>query len=174
MKILVIYHSKTGFTRRYAQWLQEDISCDIVPYDRRNTVELSRYDAVVYGAGCHAGSIRKLGWFLDKLPELSGKRLAVFFTGATPAGAPLVEEAIKKNFTPEQLEKMGVFYLWSGLNYEDMGPLDKFMMTMLKRMLHAKADATQEEKEMAKVISSSFDKTDRAYLRPLEEYLLAE
>lgn len=35
MKAVIIYYSKTGFTRRYAQWLAEDLNCPAVPYQRR-------------------------------------------------------------------------------------------------------------------------------------------
>lgn len=170
-KTLIIYHSKTGFTERYARWLQEDLSCDCVPYEKRKTVNLSQYDAVVYGAGCHAGSIRKVKWFQEKLPALSGKKLAVFFTGAMPPDPAATQKTVEQNFTPEQLKTLKVFYLWGGLNYERMGALDKGMMAMFRKMMNAKADATEEQREMAKVIAGSFDKTDRKYLAPLEEYL---
>ena len=30
MKIIVIYKSKTGFTKRYAEWIAEELKCDIV------------------------------------------------------------------------------------------------------------------------------------------------
>ncbi len=170
MKILIIYYSKTGFTERYAKWLQEDLSCDCVSFAKRKGVDFSRYEAVVYGAGCHAGSIRRLSWFLEELPRLSGKRLAVFFTGAMPPEAKTVEETIGKNFTPEQRKQVEVFYLWGGLNYERMGPVDKAMMAMFRKFLRTGSQSA-ESRETAKAIESSYDKTDRVYLKPLEEYL---
>ena len=91
MKLLVVYYSKTGFAKRYAQWLEKDLSCDCVPFAQRGTVDLSRYDGVVFGSSLRAGKIRKLAWFRKQLPQLSGKRLAVFFTGAMgpdPQGGP--------------------------------------------------------------------------------------
>lgn len=171
MKTLIIYYSKTGFTRRYAQWLGEELSCDCIPFAKRKTADFSQYGAVVYGAGCHAGSIRKLGWFLKKLPSLSSKRLAVFFTGAMPPDETAVAQTVEKNFTPEQLKQIKVFYLWGGLNYEEMGPVDRALMAGFRKMLRAKADAAPEEKEMLKMIESSYDKADRKYLKPLLEYL---
>lgn len=171
MKTLILYSSKTGFTERYAKWLQEELSCDCVPFARRSSVELSRYEAVVYGAGCHAGSIRKLPQFLKMLPKLTGKRLAVFFTGAMPPDETAVAQTVAKNFTPRQLEQLRVFYLWGGLNYESMGPVDRAMMAAFRKMLRSKPDASAEEKTAAQMIESSYDKTDRAYLKPLLEYL---
>lgn len=173
MNAVIIYHSKTGFTERYAKWLAGDLSCRCVPYAQRNTVDLAGFDTVVYGAGCHAGGIRKLKWFREKLPELAGKRLAVFFTGAMPPDPKAEEETAAKNLTPEERQAVKVFYLWGGLSYERMGALDKAMMAMFRKMMGNKTDLTGDEKEMAEAIAGSFDRTDRKYLEPLEEYLRA-
>ena len=73
MKTLILYHSKTGFTERYAKWLAEALQGDCVPFQNRRKIDLSLYDRVVFGAGCHAGTIRKLKWLKDNLPKLAGK-----------------------------------------------------------------------------------------------------
>ena len=80
MKTLILYHSKTGFTERYAKWLAEALQGDCVPFQNRRKIDLSLYDRVVFGAGCHAGTIRKLKWLKDNLPKLAGKRVAVFLS----------------------------------------------------------------------------------------------
>ena len=41
MNAIVIYRSKTGFTKRYAQWLAEDLGCEAAAYENRDKVELS-------------------------------------------------------------------------------------------------------------------------------------
>lgn len=171
MKTLVIYHSKTGFTARYAKWLQEDISCDCLPYKKRKSADLSQYDCIVYGAGLHAGNILGRKWLLKRLPELSGKKLAVFFTGAMPPEQAGIEQAAAQNFTADQRQRIGIFYLWGGLNYENMGTADRFLMKLLQKVMRAKADPSPEEREMAKALESSFDRTDRKYLKPLEAFL---
>lgn len=73
MKTLILYHSKTGFTERYAKWLAEALQGDCVPFQNRRKIDLSLYDRVVFGAGCHAGTIRKLKWLKDNLPKLAGR-----------------------------------------------------------------------------------------------------
>ena len=58
-----------------------------------------------------------------KMTELSGKRLAVFATGAMPPDLPEPEKALKQNFSEEEWQKLKVFYLPSGLNYKKWEPL---------------------------------------------------
>ncbi len=170
MKTLVIYTSKTGFTQKYARWLHEDLDCDCLPYAQRHIADLSLYDAVVFGAGCYVGRIRKLPWFKRQLPSLSGKKLAVFFTGAMGPDPADIQRLEWENFTPRERSQVRIFYLQGGLNYAGMTPLDKALMAVFRQTLKASAD-TPDKRVTLQNISHSFDKTQRENLAPLEEYL---
>lgn len=170
-KTLILYYSKTGFAQRYAQWLKEDLACDCFPFEKRGQVNLSDYDTVVFGAGCTAGKIRKAGWFRKQLPALAGKRLAVFFTGAMGPDPAAIKQCVGQNFSPEELQKVKVFYLWGGLNYEKMGLLERQMMKVFRSMLAAKKNPTPQDLQAAKMVAASFDESNRTYLTPLEDYV---
>ena len=172
MKALILYHSKTGFTERYAKWLAETLQGDCVPFQKRRNVDYSLYDRVVFGAGCHAGTIRKLNWLKANLPKLSGKRVAVFCTGAMPPDSPEAEKLLDRSFSPEERKKLRAYYLWGGINYERMGLADRTLMSIFRKMLDSEQGA--EQREMAKAIAKSFDQTDPAYLEPLMEYLRSD
>ena len=45
-KTLVIYKSNTGFAEKYAKWLSEELNCDLLNYENRNTINWSDYEAV--------------------------------------------------------------------------------------------------------------------------------
>lgn len=171
MKLLILYYSQTGFTKRYAQWLGEDLHCDCVPFEGRGGVDLSRYDTVAFGSSLRAGKIRKLSWFRKQLPKLKGKRLALFFTGAMGPDPQAVQQAVSQNLSPREQEQVKAFYLWGGLNYDAMAGVDKWMMGVFRKMLQSKKNPTQEDKRAGEMVAASFDKTDRASLGPLEEYL---
>lgn len=173
MKTLVVYYSKTGFTRRYANWLKEDLGCDCVPVGGA-VPDFSQYDTVAFGSSLHAGRIRKLAWFQKQLPRLAGKRVALFFTGAMPPDPAALEQCLAQNLSPQTREQVKSFYLWGGLNYENMGVLDKWMMGVFRKMLASKKDPSPEDIEAARMVASSYDKTDRASLQPLERYLLGK
>lgn len=173
MKTLIIYSSKTGFTEKYARWLQEDLSCDCIEFARRNTVDLAPYQAVAFGGGCYVGRINKLGWLKKQLPQLRGKRVAVFFTGAMPPDGSDVRRLERENFQPEELKFLRPFYLQGGLNYAAMNPVDKLLMAVFRKMLKSKA-GSPKEKVMLQNVQQSFDKTERENLKPLEAFLKGE
>lgn len=173
MKTVILYCSKTGFTEQYAHWLAQDLSCACFPYERRKTVNLAEYDTVVFGGRLQAGFIRGAKWFFRQLPRLEGKRLALFFTGAMAPDPEAIKRAVMQNIPPEEQERVPAFYLWGGLNYEKMGPVDRGMMGMFRRMLAAKKNPTEEDREAAKMVASSYNMAKRENLKELEEYLRA-
>ena len=70
MNTIIIYRSKTGFTKKYALWLKEDLACDCVPYEERGTVDFEKYQTIAFGSGCYIGKINKLSWLKKQLPRL--------------------------------------------------------------------------------------------------------
>ncbi len=175
--ILIIYTSKTGFTRTYAQWLQQDLHCDCVEYAQRHTVDLAKYQAVAFGGALYVGKINGLKWFKKQLPRLRGKRAAVFFVGAMPPDPADIRRVERENFQPEELSFIKPFYLQGGLRYGAMNPVDRLLMAVFKKMLKNKANApggSPKEKIMLQNIQHDFDQTQRDSLKPLEAYLTEE
>lgn len=171
MKTLILYHSKTGFTAQYAQWLAQSLSCACVPYKSRKAISLDTFDAIAFGSGLRAGIIPGAKWFFRQAPRLEGKRLALFFIGAMPPDPAGIERAVQQNVPPEARERVPVFYLWGGLHYEKMGFVDKAMMAAFRKMLSAKKNPTPEDQEAIRMVASSFSKAERENLRELEAYL---
>lgn len=62
-----------------------------------------------------------------------------------------------------------MFYCPGGLNYEKMSGPSKLMMKMFVKALKAKKGKTQAEEEMIKIISSSYDISDKKYIKPVLE-----
>lgn len=171
MKTIVIYHSKTGFTKKYAEWIAEVASCRAVPFEKRGEVNLSKYDVILFGSWVHAGRIRHLDWLKRQLPALKGRKVMVFAVGAMPPGDG--EDARKmfdQNFLQEERSSVRCFYLQGGLNYERMSLPDRMMMSMFRRMLSQKP----ENAEMARQIAQSYDCASREAIAPIVAALACE
>lgn len=87
-RTIVIYKSKTGFTEQYAQWIRDELGCEIARYEDRNHINLEDYDTLIFGGGFYAGKIAGLKWFLEQALVLDSRKVVVFGTGASPAGFP--------------------------------------------------------------------------------------
>lgn len=171
MKTAVIYHSQTGFTKRYAQWTAEAVKADCFELSEAREKDLSGYEAVVFGSWVCAGSLSKFGWFKSNMDKRKDKKLAVFCVGASPADNPEVQDFLKQNFGGPEFAGVRVFYCPGGFCYEKMGMKSKLMMKVFMKALKAKKEKTEAEKEMVRWISSSYDISDRKYIEPVLEYL---
>ena len=171
MKTIVIYNSQTGFTKRYAEWIAEEAGADCLELSDAKKKDLAAYEAIIFGGWACAGSISKLSWFKSNIDKWADKKLIAFCVGASPIENPEIEPALKQNFTESELKKVSIFYCPGGFNYEKMSAPSKLAMKMFIKALKAKKDKTEKEQEMIKMISSSYDISDRKYIEPILECL---
>lgn len=163
-KTIIIYRSKTGFSRRYAQWLAEDLRCQAADYRERKRLRLPEYGTIILVGGLYAGQMSGLGWLKKQLPGLAGKRIAALAVGCAPADTPDLPESMEKLFGP--LPQVRGFYCQGGLDYEHMGAVDRAMMAALRASLRGKPEMA----DMLAGISRSFDAADRSSLAPLVQW----
>ena len=80
MQVLVTYQSKTGFTKKYAEWISEEIKCENQEIKKVNKEDIEKYDLIIHGGWIMGGKIMGL----DKIMKLNPKQLIVFGVGYTP------------------------------------------------------------------------------------------
>ena len=164
-KTIIIYRSKTGFSRRYAQWLAEDLRCQAADYRERKRLRLPEYGTIILAGGLYAGQMSGLGWLKKQLPGLAGKRIAALAVGCAPADTPDLPESMEKLFGP--LPQVRGFYCQGGLDYARMGAVDRAMMAALRAALRRKKDA----QAMLEGISHSFDGARRENLSEILDWV---
>jgi menaquinone-dependent protoporphyrinogen IX oxidase len=170
MKTVVIYTSTTGFTKKYAEWIAQDLGADLVEARNLRPETLQGYDTVIYGGSLHAVGIRGIQALKKNFARLDGKRVIVFATGATPARADVPEEVINANFSPEERERIRFFYLRGGFDYSKLGLADRLLMSLLKLKIKGKKEKTPDEKGMLSAYSRPVDFTKKEYIKNLVAY----
>ncbi len=171
METIVIYNSKTGFTKRYAQWIADAAHADCMELSEAKKKNLTTYKTIIFGGWACAGSISKIGWFKENIDRWADKKLIAFCVGGSPIDSPDIEPALKQNFSESELEKIELFYCPGGFDYEKMSVPAKLMMKMFVRTLKVKKDKSEAEQEMIKMISKSYDISDKKYIEPILQCL---
>ena len=174
MKTIVIYHSQTGFTKRYAEWIAEAAGADCLELSAAKKKDFTPYEAIIFGSWACAGSISKIGWFKGNIDRWADKKLIAFCVGASPIDNPEIETALTRIFDESEQQRVKIFYCPGGFNYEKMSAPSKLMMKMFIKSLKAKKDKTEEEQAMIKMISSSYDISDKKYTEPILQCLNVE
>lgn len=171
MKTVVVYKSKTGFTKRYAQWVAQELAADLFEAAKVTAEMLTAYDTIIYGGSLHAVGICGVKRITNHLTELNGKKIVVFATGASPAKEEAINHVIESNFTPQQLAQIRFFYLRGGFDYGKLNTVDKFLMTFLKWKLKRKQNLTADEKGMLAAYDTPLDFTRKENIAEIISYV---
>ena len=155
---IILYRSKYGAAKRYANWLAQATGFDCVEIGKADIDAVRQVPAVILCGGIYAGGIGGIGWIQAHWQALQGCKLAVFAVGASPWDADALRELRARNLKPP-MEKIPCFYGRGVWDESVMGFRDRVLVKLLKKMT-AKQDPAGYEPWQA-------DWTDRAYLRPL-------
>ncbi|HSA33908.1 MAG TPA: flavodoxin domain-containing protein [bacterium] len=171
MKTIVVYKSKTGFARKYAEWIAYELGADLFDASEVSVATLAEYDSIVYGGGLYAVGINGVGLITKNLDRLAGKRIAIFGTGASTASDKVFTEVRDKNFTPAQLEKIRFFYLRGGFDFTRLPWYLKPPMAIMRWGLKQKKERTAEEQGLLDSFDAPVDFTSKENIEELVAYI---
>lgn len=176
MKTLVIYKSSSGFTRRYAEWIAEELSADIYPISDITLPMMMEYECIVFGSHVHAVGIEGISLIKRNLEKLRGKRLIIFATGAAPSDEARLKKVRDMNLTIQQQANIKFFYLRGGFNYAALPFIDKMLMTFYKMSLIRKRKQgkhlTEDEIGILELLFKPEDFTRRENVKEIVKYAL--
>ncbi len=169
MKTIVAYRSKSGYTKKYAQWIAEELGCDIK--ENPELSDISGYDTIIYGGGMYAGGFNGGKLITKNLDKLSGKKIALFAVGSNPGREHEMKVFWDRVLTAEQQKTIGYFYLRGGFDFDRLTASDKVLMKMLKVKLQKTKERTEDEQGMLDAYDTPVDFTDRKNIAELIAYV---
>ncbi|MDO5540850.1 MAG: flavodoxin domain-containing protein [Eubacteriales bacterium] len=175
-KAVVIYQSKYGSTRRYGQWIAEELACPLFERKNFNPQDFSKYDVIIYGGGLYAGGVSGIKLITQNWKLLSDRKVILFTCGIADPKDPYnvsgIRQSLTKILSPEILGHIQIFHLRGAINYSRLSLIHKAMMAMLRQML-AKKDADslrEEDRQMLETYGKYVDFTDCKSIQPLIAY----
>jgi hypothetical protein len=168
-KIIVIYKTKYGTTKRYAEWIANELDASLFEAGAIKPEQLANYDVVIYGGGLYAGGIAGI----KLVTQAPSKSLVVFTVGAADPAITDYSAILCQNFTSELLSRIKVFHLRGGIDYPNLGVIHKGMMAMRKKVLEKKTEdeRSSEDRAFIETYGSKIDFTDKSTIQPLVEYV---
>ena len=173
-KIVVVYKSKYGSTKKYAQWIAEEAKADLYERSQIDVRKLMEYDTIVYGGGLYASGIAGVSIIIKNYELLKNKRMIVFTVGlASTDKKEVFTPIVEKSFSKEMRDNINFFHLRGGIDYKKLGIIHKSMMAMLKTMVSKKDTdkLTNDDKQMLATYGGKVDFTDKNAIKPLLSFL---
>ncbi|MBO5141408.1 MAG: flavodoxin [Clostridia bacterium] len=173
MSTIVVYKSKYGSTKTYAEWIAEELNCEAVDAKNIKIEDLEKYDTIIYGGGLYAEVIAGATLITRNLDKLEGKKIAVYSTGITPLKYREYYDklVIEKNFKPEMLEKIKVFNLMGKMIIDELSTVHRTALKTLKQIMLSKKEPNEMEKLLIELCETSGDFTDKNSIKELIEYV---
>lgn len=167
-KGIILYQSKYGATKKYAEWLQENTGFNCVETKNAKISLVSEYDTVILGGGIYASGIAGLSFLRKNIEALKGKEIIVFCVGASPYDKAAFNEIVLHNMK-DKLTNIPCFYCRGAWNMDAMNIVDRNLCKMLRKAVAKKQPDEYEVWEMALMEAGdeSCDWTDKKYIEPI-------
>ncbi|MBQ1493139.1 MAG: flavodoxin [Blautia sp.] len=169
MNGIILYKSKYGATKRYADWLAERTGFFCMKTEEADIKKLSDYDVILLGGGIYASSIAGLSFLNMNIDKLKDKKIIIFCCGASPYEQGAFEAIVSHNLKGD-LAGIPCFYLRGAFDMGVMTWKDRTLCRMLHKALAKKNPDTYEVWEKALVEafeSEKADWTDKAAIEPI-------
>ena len=170
MSGIILYKSKYGATKKYAEWISEATGFRCVETKNAKLDEVKKYDTIVLGGGIYAGGIAGISFLRKHFKELKEKKIVVFTDGASPYDESFFNQLVAQNLKDE-LAKIPCFYCRGAYDLENMGFADKTLCKMLIKSLAKKDPKELEvwEQALLEGKDKKCDWTDRSNIAPILE-----
>ena len=173
MNAIVIYKSKYGSTKTYAEWIAEELGCKAVDTKQIKIDDLAEYDTIIYGGGLYAEVIAGVTLITKNLDKLSDKKLIIYTTGITPLDCRDYYDkmVIEKNFKGDIASKVKVFNFLGKMKMSELSVVHRTALKTLKKIMSSKENPSEMEKLLVTLCDADGDFSDRDAISDLIQYV---
>jgi len=171
MNTLVLYKSKSGYTKTYAEWIAESLNCDIKEGSKLSIDDVKPYDMIIYGGGMYAGTVNGLNFIKNNFKFLKDKKIVLWATGGNAGREDEMLKVWQNYFSDEQLQYIEIFYLRGGLDISKLNFPNKIIMNGLKFVLKRSKNPSDDVKGLLSSFDVPQDFRDKKNIVPLVQYV---
>lgn len=161
--MVIVYESKTGFTKRYAEMLAAKTRLKV--FHVKEISKINKDEEIIFLGWIKVGKIQGL----NKVRKYNVKAVCGSGTGRT--AEPDVETVVARN----KIEGIPFFYLRGGcLPLKRIKGMDRIMLSMFVKMLKSRKEKDERTEESINIIVNGFDGVKEENLEPLLEWLKSQ
>lgn len=165
-KAIVIYNSKRGSTKQYAEWIAGELGCTSVSLQNLDYGSLGQFDVVIFGSWLRGSGIVGFDKFRKQIADYADK-LIIFVTGISEYNPQNYQQICEINFKDGINMQNTLLYFCPGRYVpSEVKGLDKFLMAISKKVLISGAtdsSSSAAASTMVDAIENGVDNVDRRY-----------
>ncbi|MDD6916862.1 MAG: flavodoxin domain-containing protein [Candidatus Enteromonas sp.] len=142
MRTLILYTSKTGNTKKYAEDIAQAVNGDVFPLKKYKWKDVGDYDSIVFGGWVMGGKIQGIDDFLSHYDEISDKNILVFSSGMGFVTSESRDRLISGNVL--DIYHIRYYQLRGSFDYSKLHFPYNFMINTSLRALRKDPDSAQD------------------------------
>lgn len=168
-RTVVIYKGKYGATKQYAEWIAEELACDIFDADHFIARNFENYDNIIYGGALQAGGIKGFELIKKNRLKLIEKKIVIFAVGINVDNKDNRIQVRDINFNKMALAGMTLYYCMGAFDPEKVKGMDRTIINLTLKMLKKKKESewTEDEKRLYHDMTEGADYIDKKYIEPI-------
>ncbi|AUD64243.1 hypothetical protein BK011_00505 [Tenericutes bacterium MZ-XQ] len=168
MKGIVLYKSKYGHTKQYAQWIADELNFESKDFSKFSKKDIHGYEIIIFGSGVYMG---KMNDIKPVLKLFRNKPIVIFACAGNPGLEKEINDIKQTNFTSEELSFHKFFYLPGGVDFTKVKGLMKLIVGMFHFILKHKKNLTNDEKQILKGYNEPTYYVDKKHIKSIVEYV---
>lgn len=168
MNGVILYKSKYGATKKYANWLSEETRFPMIETTKAKIDQIQKYDVIILGGGIYALGIAGLSFLRKRIGVLQDKKILVFCAGASPYEERAFHEIVEHNMK-DKLAGIPCYYCRGAWDMSAMSVVDRNLCKMLRKTVAKKNPNEYEvwEQALMEAGDEKCDWTDKKYIEPI-------
>ncbi len=163
---IVIYKSKYGSTKQYAQWIADELKCEICEVKQVNVENMQKYSTIIFGACVYVGKILDMDIIIKNFDKIQDKKIVVFSVSSSFADSHEAKQIFETNIPQNIAEKIKYFHLRGRLG--KLNFIDSILMLAPKMSAKQKYNKTKDEKDLVALKElEGFDYVDKKAIEPI-------
>lgn len=169
--IAIVYSSKCGHTKQYADWLKEEIDADVINVTSFAANRMVSYRLVIFACGVYGDKLSIMDFVKKNISAVPmQKTMVMAVSWYTNDSEEARQKLIADNY-PDQFKHNNVpmYVINSGIDKKQISPADKVKLVAAKAMIDKKDGRSSDDINALAIIKGYADQTSKDNLASIKK-----
>lgn len=168
--IAIVYMSKYGHTKQYADWLKEDLKADVIALGSFNPARMLSYKLVIFASGVYGDKIQIMDFIKKNYSSLNPQRMMIAaVTWYTNNSEEAKNKLISDNYTDVMKNVIPLYVLNSGIDKKAISAMEKVQLKASQLMIEKRDGRSSDDINALAIIKGYSDQMSRDNIEPLKQ-----
>lgn len=168
--VAIVYSSKYGHTKQYADWLKEDVDADAIDISKFNITQMLAYKLVIFACGVYGDKLSIMDFVKKNVTAIPSQKTMVMAVGwYTNDSKEATEKLIDENYPSEFKGKVPMYVVNSGINKKQISKMDSVKLVAAKLAIEKKDGRSSDDINALGILNGYSDPTSKDNLESIKK-----